>query len=214
MCQATTFRSELSALRAGTSTRHLPLIRPLDLFLADDLLCCGGRLDRSALCDSARHPILLPTRHPFTKLMIDDVHRHTTKHSGVNAVITALRQRVWIPAVRQQVKTCLRTCVPCRRASGKPYPAPRVAPLPAIRSLEAHPFHVTGVDFTGALTVRTSHGTNSKAYVCLFTGAVIRAVHLELVPDLTVDEFMQAFRRFASRRSLPRLHLSDNASTF
>ena len=32
--------------------------------------------------------------------------------------------------------------------------------------------------------------------------------------DLSVDTFMQAFRRFAARKSLPRLLISDNASTY
>ena len=41
-----------------------------------------------------------------------------------------------------------------------------------------------------------------------------RAIHLEVVTDLTVECFLQSFRHFCSRRSLPRLILSDNASTF
>jgi len=75
-----------------------------------------------------------------------------------------------------------------------------------------HPFEVTGVDFTGALYVRSSDG-EQKVYVCLFTCAVSRAVHLELVVDLTVECFLQVFRRFTSRRSLPSVMMSDNATT-
>ena len=51
-------------------------------------------------------------------------------------------------------------------------------------------------------------------YACLFTCAVSRAIHLEVVMDLTVECFLHAFRRFASRRSTPRLMLSDNASIY
>jgi len=69
------------------------------------------------------------------------------------------------------------------------------------------------VDFTGALYVR-SNGGEQKVYICLFTCAVSRAVHLEIVNDLTLECFLQAFRRFTSRRSLPRLMMSDNATTF
>ena len=75
------------------------------------------------------------------------------------------------------------------------------------------PFQVTGVDFTGALCVQALSG-ECKAYICLFTCAVSRAVHLEIVTDLTVDNFLQAFRRFVARRSLPQLLISDNGSTF
>ena len=75
------------------------------------------------------------------------------------------------------------------------------------------PFSVTGVDFTGALFVR-SLGGEEKVYICLFTYANTRAVHLEIVTDLTEENFMQAFGRFASRKSLPQLMISDNASTY
>ena len=54
----------------------------------------------------------------------------------------------------------------------------------------------------------------AKAYICLFACATIRAVHLELVPDLNVSSFFLAFHWFASRCGLPTTLLSDNAKTF
>lgn len=42
----------------------------------------------------------------------------------------------------------------------------------------------------------------------------MRALHLEIVVDLTVETFLLAFRRFSSRKSAPHTMLSDNASTF
>jgi transposase InsO family protein len=52
-------------------------------------------------------------------------------------------------------------------------------------------------------------------YICLFTCASTRAVHLEVVTDLAVPTFIsEAFRRFASRKSLPKVLISDNASTY
>ena len=68
-----------------------------------------------------------------------------------------------------------------------------------------------GVDFTGVVYVREKSG-EIKAYICLFTCTVTRAVHLEIVTDLTVEEFLQAFKRFSSHKSLSRI--SDNASTY
>ena len=78
---------------------------------------------------------------------------------------------------------------------------------------QTQPFDATGVDFTGALYVRNA-GIETKVYICLFTCATTRAIHLEVVEDLTVEAFLLAFRRFASRKSLPRKLISDNASTF
>ena len=53
-----------------------------------------------------------------------------------------------------------------------------------------------------------------KFYVCLFTCAVVRAVHLELTGSLTTEGFLLALRRFAARRGLPSVIYSDNAQTF
>ena len=53
-----------------------------------------------------------------------------------------------------------------------------------------------------------------KAYICLFTCAVTRAVHLIVVNDLSEKSFLQEFRQFASRRSLPFCMILDNASTY
>lgn len=110
------------------------------------------------------------------------------------------------------MKSLLRKCVRCRRVAGKPYSQPDPPPLPSVRVKDARPFEITGVDFTGALHVKKM-GDN-KVYICLFTCGVTRAVHLEVVEDLSVETFLQALRRFAARRSLPRILISDNASTF
>jgi len=117
-------------------------------------------------------------------------------HSGVGTTITALRQSYWIPRARQYVKLLLHQCAVCRKHSGKSYTAPDPAPLPKARMQNAHPFSVTGVDFTGVLYVHNG-GEEVKVYVCPFTCATSRAVHLDL-----------AFRRFTGRRSTPQLMIS------
>ena len=57
------------------------------------------------------------------------------------------------------------------------------------------------------------HMVSAKS-ICLFTCAFSRTIHLEVVPDLTADSFLQVFRTFAGRRSVPKLLISDNGSTF
>ena len=46
------------------------------------------------------------------------------------------------------------------------------------------------------------------------TYMVTRAIHLEIVTDLTTENFLQAFKRFSSQKSLSKVMLSDNASTY
>ena len=85
---------------------------------------------------------------------------------------------------------------------GSPYNIPDAPTLPYIRTKQGKPFEITGVDFTGALYVKTLQGED-KVYLCLFTCSLTRAVHLEVVTDLNVETFMQAFRRFVCWKSLP-----------
>ena len=134
-------------------------------------------------------------------------------HSGVNNTITTLRQAYWIPTIRQCVKGLLHRCTTCRKHIGKSYAPPDPAPLPKSRTQDARPFTFTGVDFTGALYVR-SGSEEVKVYVCLFTCVTSRAVHLEVVIDLSTATFMLAFRQFVGRRLLPELMISDNATTY
>ncbi|XP_052820064.1 uncharacterized protein LOC128245883 [Mya arenaria] len=152
-------------------------------------------------------------KHPFTRLVVIDAHERLL-HSGSSSTITYFRQKYWVPVIRRCVQSVLRACVICRRVNGNSYHAPDPPALPKIRVEYAEPFTVTGVDFTGALYVRDKDGHEKIAYICLFTCASTRAVHLELVPDLTTETFLQAFRRFCSRKSLPRLMILDNATTY
>ena len=43
---------------------------------------------------------------------------------------------------------------------------------------------------------------------------VTRAVHLELVDDLSAKEYLLSFRRVAARRGTPELVVTDNAPQF
>ena len=88
-----------------------------------------------------------------------------------------------------------------------------------MRVADAPPFTFTGLDFAGPLYITSSKEGQSneisqKAYICLYTCASTRAIHLELLRDLSVKSFLQSFRRFASRRGLPSTLLSHNAKTF
>ena len=213
--QHSSFPEELAYLlkTSSTSSKCPHLVKQLRLFIDDKkLIRCGGRIHNAPISDLSKFPYLLPKKHPVTKLIVKDTHKNLY-HGGVNTTVTALCQIFWIPAIRQCVKSVLRHCVPCRKLIGKPYRAPDPPPLPKIRVTEAPPFTITGVDFTGALFVKEGQ-QEKKVYICLFTCAVTRAVHLEVVSDLSVDTFLLAFRRFSSRKSLPRKMISDNASTF
>lgn len=78
------------------------------------------------------------------------------------------------------------------------------------------PFAISGVDYAGPLRVRESRRRGrvhiSKAYVALFVCFSTKAVHLELVTDLTTEAFIAALRHFTGRRGICSHLYSDNAN--
>ncbi|XP_053407998.1 uncharacterized protein LOC128559687 [Mercenaria mercenaria] len=212
--QQTTYQDVIQELKSGN--RKQPIIRQLRLFLdSDNFIRCGGRIHihNAQIPEVAKFPYLLPDKHYFTKLLIRTTHERLLQ-VGASSIVTHLRQQYWIPAIRRCVISVLKRCVTCKKVTGKPFDAPDSPPLPKIRVKDAIPFRITGVDFTGHLYVSEQNGRESKAYICLFTCASTRAVHVEVVPDLSTASFMQAFRRFSSRHLLPEIMVSDNCTTF
>ena len=195
------------------SSPRTSVILWLHLFLDDaGLIWCGGRIHNAPVTESAKFPYLLPPKDPFTELVIRYTHV-CRLHAGVNSTLTALRLRCWISVGRQHAKKAISHCVTCKKFSGLPYDIPDQPLLPKSRLQQAQPFTVLGVDFTGALYI--SEGRNQKkVYICLFTCATTRAVHLEVVTNLSVQTFLYAYRRFAARKSGPQQMVSDNASTY
>ena len=63
-------------------------------------------------------------------------------------------------------------------------------------------------------SIRTKNNSVVQVNLCLFTSVKTRAVHLKIIDDLTGQTFILAFRRFTSRRSLPKAMISDNCTTY
>lgn len=204
--QASSFTDELSFLTRKDSKSTPPIRVPqLGLFLDDDgIIRCKGWIANASLSSSARTPILLPAKHAFTNLTIRNIH-DLVKHSGIRDTLTNLRERFWILRGRETVKKVIRHCVVCRRFDAAPCKPPPFADLPTNRVSDDPPFTNVGIDFAGPFYVKenVNNAECVKVYVCLFTCASTRAVHLELTRGLGVQDFLLAFRRFTSRRGLP-----------
>jgi hypothetical protein len=135
-------------------------------------------------------------------------------HAGVNTTLTALRKTYWIPKGRITAKQTIRNhCKNCRIFSAKPFATPKFPQLPASRTVKAAPFENTGVDLFGPIRTKEGKGKQAeKTYVAIFTCMVTRAVHLEIVNDLTAAQFLESFQRFIARRGLPKEMWSDNGT--
>ena len=211
--QAESFAPELSYLES-LSKGTLPIrVSQFGLFVDQSgLLRCQGRINNAQLITATKNPVLLPSNHQWVKILIQHVHEDIN-HSGTADTLATLREKYWILKGRQTVKKIIKLCVICNKLEGPPYPSSVPPDLPDFRTSEDPPFSNTGADFAGPLFVK-EHDASKKVYVCLFTCCSTRAVHLELVPDLSVNSFLLAFRRFVGRRGLPVILITDNAKTF
>ena len=161
---------------------------------------CGGRLTNADIPPTAKNPILLDSQHYFTTLIVREAHSRVM-HNGVKETLTELRSRYWIIRGRSFVRKLIHQCVICHRFEGGAHQPPPPPPLPDFRVQRSPPFHYTGVHYAGPLYVK---GGN-KVWICLYTCCVVRAIHLEVVPDLTI---IRSFKRFTARRGFPT-HADD-----
>ncbi|KRZ79985.1 hypothetical protein T10_12451 [Trichinella papuae] len=178
----------------------------------EGLLRVGGRLTNAALPWCHKHPLLLPPDGTIVALIVRRAHE-SELHAGVNQTLAALRQRYWVIRGRQAVKRCIRSCITCRRQDGRPF-CPLMSELPVARVEPTFPFGHVGLDFAGPLHVRDEDRGVRKVYICLFTCMVTRAVHIEIVANMTTTSFLAAFRRFVASRGTPEVIQSDNFRTF
>ncbi|XP_055914411.1 uncharacterized protein LOC129947754 [Eupeodes corollae] len=208
------FKDELTLLfnkKCIPSSSDLATLNPF-LDDTDELLRVGGRLQFAGLSPEETHPYILPKSSHITKLIVRDTHEKLF-HAGTNSVLSKLRSRFWILKVRQLVKNIIKNCFVCKLLQAKSASQP-FAPLPRERILHTRPFEITGVDFAGPLYVIDRTKQSRKVYIMLLTCAAVRAVHLEVVLDLTAESCLLALRRFIARRGVPRIIYSDNAKTF
>ena len=210
--QLSSFPEEFRILNSSHKSPN-QLINQLNLFLdVNKIIRCKGRLEFSNISTEANEPILLPSKHRLTQLIIEEEHKRV-HHNGIKSTLNGVRETYWVLRGRETVKRVIKKCVVCKKIEGKVLQSPREPSLPSCRVSDEPPFTNTGIDFAGPLFVKENN-ESMKTYICLFTCASTRAVHLELLRDLSTNMFLTAFRRFVSRRGMPNKILTDNAKTF
>lgn len=139
-------------------------------------------------------------------MIVQDAHLHAL-HGGPQLTLNILHCNYWIIGGKNLVKRVIHKCLTCFKQSSTTLQQ-LMGQLPASRVRPGKPFRCSGVDYAGPVTLKLYPGRcqkTSKAYICLFVCTVTKAIHLELVSDLTTNAFLAAFRRFTSRRG----HCSD-----
>lgn len=174
----------------------------------DGLIRVETKISSRKDLENFRYPILLPNTHQLVKKLIMEKHLEL-EHAGIQTLMSHLRERYWIIKSRKTIRQVIRSCITCKRFSARPLETVSV-PLPEDRVRDASIFEVCGVDLCGPLFLKD----NKKCWVALFTCAVYRAIHLELVSSLSTDNFILAIRRFIARRGRPATIYSDNGKNF
>ncbi|XP_039311874.1 uncharacterized protein LOC105204988 [Solenopsis invicta] len=213
--QASRFADEIAKLKKNNLS-HTNKIAKLNPFLDENgVIRVGGRLQASNMSFAQKHQILLPSRHSLTDSIIRETHeRHY--HPGIVTTLHLVRQKFWLLDGRNQVRKIIRSCARCFRFNAQVVEH-KMGNLPIARVQEAIPFTNTGIDFCGPFYIKERkyrNRTRIKVYICIFVCMSIKAVHLELVSDLSSEGFIAALRRFIARRGMPAHIHSDNGSNF
>jgi len=215
--QAIHFDRELSDLQNSRLVHCKSSLRRLKPFLDENsIIRVGGRLKHASTLDVfQRHPIVLPSKCNFTILIF--LHEHEVLlHGGPQAMLASVRLKYWPLNGRNIARMIAHQCVKCFKY--RPVVVqPIMGDLPKARVEPSRAFSKAGVDFAGPFQVKASLRRNAptnKAYACIWVCLATKAVHVELVGDLTTQSFLNALQRFCDRRGLCTDIYSDNATNF
>lgn len=195
------------------SSRVLARLRP---FLNNqNLICVGGRLQNSDLPQVQKFLMLLPKTSHLSLLLVRHWHK-VTCHGGPRVITNIISRTFWILSVRTLTRTVISKCVRCVMVSAT-NPQPVMADLPRARTSECRPFSHVGIDFAGPFRMkeqRLRKAREYKSYVAVFVCFVVKAVHIEVVSDLSTPAFLAALDWFVARRGLPTDIYSDCGTNF
>ena len=211
-----TFSDEIESLKSMKSISKSSCLRTLHPFLDKcGILRVGGRLSNSEYAYSRRHPVILHGRHELTALIIRAEHVRLL-HAGPSLVNSSLSRQFHIVGQRIAVRSITRACITCRRLTVRPQPQ-LMGQLPLERIAPGMVFENVGIDYAGPILLKLGRVRKPvivKAYICVFVAVSVKAVHLEVVSDLTSEAFIACLRRFVARRGKPHTIWSDHGSNF
>lgn len=214
--QLDAFSKELACLtKEGCVPKDSSIISLGPFLDSDGVMRVGGRLRKAAhLVSNEKNPIILPSKNHVSKLIAIHCHE-TVKHQGRHFTEGQIRSEGYCG--KRLVSSIVFNCVPCRKLRGR-FEYQRMADLPADRLEESPPFTYVGVDVFGpwsVVTRRTRGGqANSKRWAVLFTCLCIRAIHIEVIEDMSSSAFINALRRFVAIRGKVKQFRSDRGTNF
>lgn len=179
----------------------------------EGILRVGGRLTKANIPYDQKYPIILHKKCKLNEKLFYTYHLRFL-HVGPQALLNAVRQKYWPLGGRNSARRAVHSCIVCFK--NKPLMSSQMmADLPKERVSTTHAFNCTGLDLCGPFYVTYKHqrrGTLNKIYVCIFICFSTKAIHLEVLSDLTSEALIAALKRFFSRRGKSATLFSDNAT--
>jgi hypothetical protein len=213
--QSIHFEQYAAKVKRGESLAGSPLAQLTPKLNECQHLIVGGRIQEAIhLSHETRFPVILPKHDKYVEQFVLYLHK-IHSHASPETCLFILRQKYWLLGGRREIKRILRVCE-CYKLRARPFQT-QMSPLPLERLTPIEAFVNIGFDTFGHFeTAMTISGLTEtfKTYAIIFTCLVTRAVHVELVYNLSTLEFLNAFERFISTRGQVKYAVCDNQTAF
>ncbi|XP_071133064.1 uncharacterized protein [Mytilus edulis] len=216
--QAEAFSNDINAI--SSVGQLLPTSNLLSLSPVLDkhnILRVGGRIRHAKTVELHLQPIIIPKKHHLAVLLTRHYHELTC-HQGRHMTEGALRSGgFWVIGSKRLVSTIIRQCVTCKKLRGQ-FKVQKMSDLPEDRLTPGPPFTFVGIDTFGPYQIihRKTRGSsiNQKRWAILFTCLVSRAIHIEVIEEMSSASFINAYCRFIAIRGSVQLIRSDRGTNF
>ena len=219
--QENQFQKEKKDLKTGQKVNKDSKLSEMNVFLDEnDLLRSKTRLTFSEeLTYDEKNPVILPSGCPIIEKFILNLHVNLG-HASANYLLSVIREHFKILKSKREIKRIINTCLTKRCTKVRPL-GQQMGPLPTQRMDQLECFAHCSTDLFGPMFVKHTckwekcvHLKETKVWGCIFTCLQSRAIHLEIVDNLSAEEFILALRRFISRVGIPKTMFSDNGTNF
>lgn len=215
LVQENAFANEIKTLKANKAvpkTKDNKLYKLSPFLDEEGILRVGGRLSQAVLHPHVKHPAILPKDSHISTLLIRHFHSKV-QHQGRGMTMNELRANGWwILGSSRAVSSYIFKCVKCRKYRRKTENQ-SMGDLPVDRTEPTPPFTYVGMDCFGPIYVKDGR-KELKRYGLILTCLCSRAIHIEVVDDLSTDSFLNALRAFMAIRGNVRQLRCDKGTNF
>lgn len=201
LVQEKAFAKEIKCLKSKKpipKTNDTKLYKLSPFLDEEGILRVGGRLSQAVLHPHVKYPAILPKDCYISTLLIRHFHSKV-QHQGREMTMNELRANGWwILGSSRAVSSYIFKCVKSRKYRRKTE-SQSMGDLPVDRTEPTPPFTYVGIDCFGLIYVKDGR-KGLKRYGLILTCLCSRAIHIEVVDDLSTDAFLNALRVFIAIR--------------